>query len=223
MRLSQADHARVSEAVAAAERATDGEIVTVVAQKSDAYHDVALHWAVLAMLLVPGVIALVPQGWVDRGLSLFLGWNAEGQRGLLMLLLFAILVTVFLAVRLLLASMGLRMALTPGSTKTRRVHRKAVQLFRSTCERKTRGRTGVLIYLSLAEHRAEIVADEAIHNQVDPDEWGEAMAALVGHARDGQVAQGMAEAVQLVGEVLARILPRSAGDTNELCDRLIEL
>lgn len=223
MRLSQADHALVSEAIAAAEGATDGEIVTVVAETSDAYHDVALHWAVLAMLLVPGVLALVPQGWADRGLSLFLGWNAEGQRGLMMLLLFAILATVFLAVRLLLASMRLRMALTPGSTRTRRVHRKAVQLFRSTCERKTRGRTGVLIYLSLAEHRAEIVADEAIHRQVDPDVWGEAMAVLVTHAREAQVAQGMAEAVHLVGEVLTRILPRSAGDTNELCDRLIEL
>jgi putative membrane protein len=45
MRLSEQDHARVSAAVTAAEAHTAGEIVTVVAGRSDAYDDVALHWA----------------------------------------------------------------------------------------------------------------------------------------------------------------------------------
>ena len=60
MRLSEADHDRVTSAVAAAEAQTDGEIVTIVARQSDPYHDVALHWAVLAMLLVLALLASIP-------------------------------------------------------------------------------------------------------------------------------------------------------------------
>ena len=148
--------------MAKAERESDGEIVTIVAQRSDAYHDVGLHYAVLAMLLVPTLGAVVPQGWIDWGAGLFLGWNAELSFRALMILMFVKMAVLFLIVRYALAWMPLRMALTPGRTKSRRVRRRAIELFRAGCELKTRGRTGVLLYVSLAERRAEIVADEAI-------------------------------------------------------------
>ena len=136
-----------------------------------------LHYALLAMLIVPAVLAVLPQGFVDRASAMLLGWNGEFSRGGLMLALFVLQALAFLLVRLLLASMPLRLALTPGRTKSRRVHRRAVELFRTGCELKTRGRTGILIYLSLAERRAEILADKAIADQVEPEVWGEAMAA----------------------------------------------
>ena len=63
---------------------------------------------------------------------------------------------------LILKWMPLRLALTPGATKHRRVRRRAVAIFKAAAERRTVGRTGILIYLSMAERRAEIVADEAI-------------------------------------------------------------
>ena len=222
-RLSPEDHALVTAAVAKAERESDGEVVTIVAARSDAYHDVALHYALLAMLLVPGLLALVPQGWIDWAAGLALGWNAEFSRGALMLTFFVLLALVFLIVRLALISMNLRMALTPGRTKTRRVHRRAIELFRTGCELKTRGRTGVLIYLSLLEHRAEIVADKAIADQVEAEVWGEAMAALVDEVKAGRPGHGMAQAVDKVGEVLKRILPPTFDNPNELPDRLVEL
>src|SRR4028118_4590 len=99
--LSEADHALVTAAVAAAERSSDGEIVTVVAGRSDGYHDVAAHYAVLGMLIVPAKIALLPQGWIDWAAGLTLGWNAEFSRGALMVALFAMLALAFLLVRLL--------------------------------------------------------------------------------------------------------------------------
>ncbi|MGZ8335058.1 MAG: TPM domain-containing protein [Allosphingosinicella sp.] len=222
-RLSEADHALVTEAVAKAERESDGEIVTVVAPRSDAYHDVALHYAVLAMLVVPAKLAVLPQSWVDRAGGLVLGWNAEPTRGGLMLILFVLLTIAFLVVRLILAYMPLRLALTPGQTKTRRVHRRAIEHFRTSCERRTRGRTGVLIYLSLAERRAEIVADQAIASQVAPAVWGEAMAVLVDEVKVGRPGPGLASAIEQVGAVLAGILPPRPGNPNELSDRLIEL
>jgi putative membrane protein len=221
--LSPEDHELVSAAVAAAERGSDGEIVTIVAPRSDAYHDVALHYAVLAMLLVPAALAFVPQGWIDWAAGLILGWNPELTREIVMLYLFAKLAAAFLVVRLILAYQPLRMALTPGVTKSRRVHRRAVELFRAGCELKTRGRTGVLLYLSLAERRAEIVADQAIADKVEPDVWGEAMAALIDEVKAGRPGAGMAEAVEKIGAVLAGILPPTLDNPNELPDRLIIL
>lgn len=222
-RLSEADHALVSAAVAKAERTSDGEVVTIVARRSDAYHDAALHYAVLAMLLVPVLGAVVPQGWIDWGTGLVFGWNAELGFRTLMVLIAVKMALVFLIVRYALAWQRLRMALTPGRTKSRRVHRRAVELFRSGCELKTRGRTGVLLYLSLAERRAEIVADKAIADQVAPEMWGEAMAALLDEVKAGRPGPGMALAVEKIGAVLAPILPPTLDNPNELPDRLIEL
>jgi len=223
LRFSEEDHRLVTEAVARAERLSDGEIVTIVAERSDAYHDVAMHWAVLAMLLVPAAFAAVPQSFVDDVSAMLLGWNAELTRPLLMLFLVVKLAIVFLVVRLLFVWRPLRMALTPGGTKNRRVGRRALELFRVAAEKKTNGRTGVLLYLSLMERRAEIVADEAIHSKVEPEVWGEAMVALIDEVKAGRPGAGMARAVDLMGEVLARVLPKTLADPNELPDRLIEL
>lgn len=223
MELSQEDHDLVTAAVARAERESDGEIVTIVAQRSDAYHDVGLHYAVLAMLLVPVLGAVVPQGWIDWGTGLLFGWNAEIGFRTLMVLLFVKMAALFLIVRFALAWMKLRMALTPGRTKSRRVHRRAIELFRSGCELKTRGRTGVLLYLSIAERRAEIVADKAIADQVTPEIWGDAMAVLVDEVKAGRPGRGMALAVEKIGAVLAPILPPTLDNPNELPDRLILL
>ena len=223
LRFTPEDHALVTAAVTRAERSSDGEIVTVVSEKSDSYHDVGLHYAVLAMLLVPAAIALLPQSWIDWATGLFFGWNAVLSRGALMALLFVKLAAIFLIVRYLLAYMPLRMALTPGTTKTRRVRRRAVELFRVGAERRTAGRTGVLLYLSLREHRAEIVADEAIVTKVAPELWGEAMTDLIEEVKAGRPGAGMAKAVERIGAVLAEHFPKSGTDTNELPDRLIEL
>ena len=223
LRFSEEDHKLVTEAVARAERLSDGEIVTIVADRSDSYHDVALHWAVLAMLFVPAAFAIVPQTLVDDLSAALLGWNAELSRGVVMTILIVKLAIVFLIVRLLLAFAPLRMALTPSVTKSRRVARRALQLFRVAAEKKTSGRTGVLLYLSLMEHRAEIVADEAIHSKVKPEVWGEAMEALIERVKAGRPGEGMAVAVDRIGEVLASCLPKTLDDPNQIPDRLIEI
>ena len=221
--LSPEDRERISRAVARAERESDGEIVIIVSPRSDAYHDVGLHYAVLAMLLVPLLLAGLPQGMIDWATGLLLGWNAEPNRAQIMLFLFVKMTAVFLIVRFGLAYQPLRMALTPGATKSRRVHRRAVELFRAACELKTRGRTGILLYLSVAERRAEIVADQAIAGKVEPESWGEAMAHLVDEVKAGRPGEGLAKAVEHVGAVLARILPPTLDNPNELPDRVIEL
>jgi len=223
MRLTEADREKVSAAIAAAEATSNGEIVAVATPISDAYHDVALHWAVAVMILALAASAWRPdwlQFWYDRLLG---GWHAEPTLGQLLTFLMVAAVLKFTAALLILKWMPLRLLLTPGATKHRRVRRRAVTVFKAAAERRTGGRTGVLIYLSMAERRAEIVADEAILKVTDDHTWGEAMGALLAEVRDGRPGDGIVAAVQRVGVVLAEHFPRTAGDTNEIPDKLIEL
>src|SRR3546814_13990280 len=114
------------------------------------------------------------------------------------------------------------MALTPRSIRATRGRARAIDLFKVVTEGKTTGRTGVLLYLSLKEHRADILADEAIAGKVTADVWGDAMAALIERVRAGQPGEGMAEAVRQMGIVLAEHFPRGSENPNELPDRLID-
>ena len=223
MRLSEADHAKVSAAIAAAEGTSNGEIVAVATPISDPYHDVALHWAVAVLILVLAWAAWRPD-WLQWWYSLFFGgWSADPTLGELLTFLMVLAVLKFTAVLLILKWIPLRLALTPGATKHRRVRRRAVAVFRAAAERRTVGRTGILIYLSMAERRAEIVADDAITKVTTPETWGEAMAALLADVREGRPGDGICAAISQVGVVLAEHFPRSAADTNEIPDKLIEL
>jgi putative membrane protein len=221
--VSEADHDIVTSAVAAAEAHTSGEIVAVVAAKSNDYDDVALVWASIIAFLAMSVIALFPEfyrGLYDR---LTGGWGHELTANQWLGTVIAIGVIKWIGMWLILLWRPLRMALTPRSIKAERVRARAIDLFKVGTEGKTVGRTGVLLYLSLKEHRADIVADEAIAAKVSADVWGNAMAALIERVRVGQPGEGMAEAVRQMGIVLAEHFPRGSENPNELPDRLIEL
>lgn len=222
MNASEDDHAKVSRAIAAAEMRSNGEIVAVTTERSDSYHDVGLHYAVLALFVTLGIFAAWPS-LLDWTWTLLKGWSVPPTKGELLTLLLGIALLKFLAVLFIMKWMPLRLALTPGATKTRRVRRRAISLFKAAAERRTVGRTGILIYLSMGEHRAEIVADEAITKVTTPDTWGEAMAELIVEVKAGRTTEGIVAAIERVGEVLAEHFPRSAGDTNEIPDKLIEL
>ena len=222
-RLGEADHAKVSAAISAAEGNTAGEILAVVTDYSDRYHDVALHWSVLVLVAVLAWAAACPsclEYWWDAIVG---GWHTgPSTRELLTFLLF-LAVAKFTAVLLILRYMPLRLFLTPGNTKTRRVRRRALTVFKAAAERRTAGRTGILIYVSMGEHRAEIIGDEAITSVTTPETWGEAMTDLIAHVKQGRIADGMVAAIADIGVVLSEHFPRSAEDKNEIPDKLIEL
>ena len=222
MKLSDADHDRVSAAIGAAEAGSDGEIIAIAAERSDEYHDVGLHYAVLILFLVLAFFATFP-GQLEYWWTKLMGWSAEPSLRQLLTLLLGFALLKFLAALYVLKWMPLRLAVTPGATKSRRVRRRAVMLFKTGAERRTVGRTGVLIYLSMGERRAEIVGDEAITAVTTPETWGEAMTVLIADVRDGRPADGIVAAIGLIGAVLSEHFPRTADDTNEIPDKLIEL
>ena len=223
IRLTDADRAKVAAAIAAAEANTAGEIVAVETPISDPYHDVALHWALVPLFAVLAWAAWRPTAlvwWYD---FLFGGWSPDPTQSQLLTLLMFFAALKFTIALLILKWMPLRLFLTPAATKHRRVRRRAVTIFQAAASGRTTGRTGILIYLSLAERRAEIIADEAILKVTDDHTWGEAMAALLAEIRDGRVGDGICAAIERVGAVLAEHFPRSTDDLNEIPDKLIEL
>ena len=221
--LDDAGRKLIAQAVTEAESATSGEIVTVLTDRSDGYTDVALLWAVGAAFTAMSVFAAFPLPFLDLWDRLIGGWGHAWTTGELASMVIALGLVKFLAVLLVQQWEPLKFALIPGPTKTIRVHNQAVRQFKVGAERRTTGRTGVLIYLSMREHRAEIVADESIAAKVPAEVWGEAMGDMLALIRKGQIAEGLAVGIRDVGFVLAEHFPRGADDVNELPDRLIEV
>ena len=221
--MTEAERERVGAAVTAAEAASAGEIVTILTARSDEYRDAALAWAALVALVSMLALALFPAfylGLIDRVTG---AWVQEWQPAQLFEVAALMATIKFAATWLLLQWWPLRLALVPGPVRHARVHARALTCFRVGAERRTTGRTGILIYLSLAEHRAEIVADAAIASKVPAEVWGAALAAMLSELKQDRLAEGLIAAVERVGAVLAEHFPRAADDSNELPDRLIEV
>ena len=83
----------------------------------------------------------------------------------------------------------------------------------------TAANNGVLIYLLLAEHRIELVADRGL--SVDVEQWGEICARMAERLRDGRYEEAAVAAVEATSELLAARYPRGTGEVlgNELPDR----
>lgn len=221
--LNQEQHKIVSDAVAGAEMTTSGEIVTVLADRSDGYTDVVLVWAAALAFTAMSLFALFPLPFLDLWDRLIGGWMHEWTTGELASMTIALGLIAFTVTWAVQLWQPLKFALVPGPVKTSRVHEQAIKHFKVGAERRTHGRTGVLIYLSMREHRAEIVADEPIAEKVPAEVWGEAMADMLREIKKGCIAEGMAAGVRDVGAVLSEHFPRGDHDENELPDRLIEV
>jgi putative membrane protein len=221
--MSGADRARVAAAVAKAETGTSGEIVPILAVRSDPYADVALAWSALVALAALLVLAWAPDFYLGLYDRITGDWVQHWAPGRLFGAAAFVATLTFGATWALLLWRPLRLALIPAPIRHARVHARALAAFRMGAERRTTGRTGILIYLSLAEHRAEILADATIAAKVPAEVWGDALAAMLAELKDGRMADGLVAAVERVGAVLAQHLPRGGNDINELPDRLIEV
>ena len=221
--LNEAQHTIVSDAVAAAEGTTSGEIVTVLADRSDGYSDVVLVWAAGVAFTLMSLFAVLPKPFMDLWDELVGGWMHEWTTGELATMTIALGLIGFALTWLLLSWGPLRFALTPSPAKQARVRAAAIKHFKVGAERRTHGRTGVLLYVSMQEHRAEIVADAPIAAIVPAEVWGEPMADMLVEIKQGRLAEGLAAGVRDVGKVLSEHFPRGDHDENELPDRLIEV
>ncbi|MFC3067707.1 TPM domain-containing protein [Phenylobacterium soli] len=227
--LTPSDLSAIEAAVREAETRTSGEIYCVVAEESAHYGETPLVWAAAVALLGPAVLLL--GGVHVSAPDLFEGWTsaqvgAVAEAAARSALMGAILMqaVLFAVVAVVVSIRGVRLALTPRGIKRHEVKRRATGIFLSKNLHLTRERTGVLIFVSLAERMAEIVADEGIAQHVETKVWDKAMAALAEGLKRGEPAAGFAAAVGLCGDVLAERFPPHPGDNpNELPDAVVLL
>jgi putative membrane protein len=201
--LTQAERRMVRSAIETAERTTSGEIIVVVTPSCSEYLHVPLLWAALAALIVP-----LPLLWFSP-----LAASA----------VYFLQLGVFVVLSLALSAPAIRLAVTPRLLKHKRAHQTAVEQFLARELHTTRSRTGVLIFVALAERYCEMIADKGIAERVEQRFWNELVSSTVAEIGSGRLGEGLTAAVRTCGEILARHVPPSAGDPNELPDHLIVL
>jgi putative membrane protein len=199
--LSEPERERVAEAVREAESRTAGEIVVVVARAASGYRSVPLVYALLGALATP--------------------WPLIAATGLSASRIFMLQLAVALVLLAVLSWPGLRLALVPTFMKRARGREAAAREFVGRGLTRTRGRTGVLIYVAEAERYAEVIADTGIADRVDEGVWRAGIEDLVTALREGRGAEGLVAAVGRVGAILAEHAPVRAEEGDELPNKVI--
>lgn len=195
LRLTEADQARIADAVARVEAGSGAEVVCVLARRSEDFRLVGVAWAGALALLVPWPLLLTP-------------WAVTTILTVQMLL--------FLALGALLVFTPALQWVTPRAWQRREAAQVAREQFLAQGLHRTHGRVGVLLFVSLAEHHAEIIADVGLDGRVAPTVWQQAVALLTQAARDGRLADGVVAALDHLAPVLATACPRGADDSDEL-------
>jgi putative membrane protein len=199
MPISKEDHDAVAAAIRDAEERSCGQLVCVLAHSSSNYAHAPILWASTLALLLPWPLIY----WTD--------WSVQR--------IFLLQLALFLVAGLVLSWMPLRLALVPRPVRQARAHRAAVEQFFLRHVSHTQNRSGVLIFVSLAERYARIIADEGIAAKVPNAEWQAAIDALVAHVRDGRIASGFIAAIERCATVLAAHAPPD-GSPPALANRL---
>ena len=206
--LADTDKHAISSKIREAEQRTSGELVTVIAASSDNYLYIPTLWAALLALLFPGLASL---------LALPLNVGA----------IYLVQVSLFIVLALLFLWPPIRSRIVPRSVQYRRASRHAHELFFIEGLHLTAQRTGVMIFVSLAERYVEIIADKGISEHVDDAIWQRIVNDFIDDVHRGQVTDGFVKAVDSCGAVLQEYFPEEKKDENqagnELPDHLITI
>ena len=207
--FTSADLQEIEAAVRLAEKTTSGEILPYAVARSDHYETAAWKGATLgalAAVVAAGIARWAGETWGAPSTAwVMLPPAAGGALG-------------FLAAHFV---RPLKLALTGAAKVEHRVRQRALAAFLECEVFKTRGRTGVLIFLSLFERRVVILADAGINALVGQHEWDAIVSGVVAGIRTGHPGKALAGAIGHCGELLERHhAARSADDTDELPDTL---
>lgn len=101
----------------------------------------------------------------------------------------------------------------------RSARERALDVFGSLRVWDTEANNGVLIYLLLADHDVEIVADRGIHALVGEKGWEDICHAMEAEFRAGRFEAGALKGIEAAGRLLETYFPKAGGGVNELPDR----
>ncbi|MCX7323102.1 MAG: TPM domain-containing protein [Hyphomicrobiales bacterium] len=201
MTLTKVESDTIAAAIGRAEAITSAEIVVVVDRIAGSWRSWSMVVALLLALAVPWPL---------------IEWTSLATRTI-----FAAQLLVAAALIFLFLPQATRLKLVPRLLRRRRGHEAALREFTARGLAATRGRTGVLIYVALAERYAEVMTDTAISEAVDRDIWRKVVADLISAIAAGDLAQGLTAAVDQSATILAAAAPPRVDDVDELENRVI--
>ena len=199
--LDDSELERVTDAVRRAEAATSGEIVVLVDRAAGSYRSLSLVVAWLIALAAPW-----PLLWLT---------SLPAQALLLAQLVVALALLLALSLR-----GGWRLALVPRFVKRNRAHEVASREFLARGLTRTKGRTGVLIYVALAERYAEVMADIGVADKVADDVWRAIVGDLIAATAENRLADGLVAAIEAIGDILAGVAP-AVDSEDELPNKVV--
>ena len=194
----------LTDSVRDVEAVTSAELVVAVRARSGSYLHADLTAGILAGLLALAVLLF--SRWefglvwfvIDPLLAgLLVGWISSWAR-------------------------GIRRALTGPADRRRQVETAARALFVEKRVHNTRGRTGMLLYISLLEREAVIVPDVGLEALAATEPWKQAVAAIGAAVHQNEDGVQVAQKIRGLGPVLAPVLPRAADDVDELANEVCE-
>ncbi len=113
-------------------------------------------------------------------------------------------------------------ALSPSAILSGQTPReRALEVFGGLRVWDTEANSGVLVYLLLADHAVEIIADRGASARVDASVWQQACTLLAAACREGREEEGALAAIDLLDEALVVAFPRPPGDVDEMPNRPI--
>lgn len=203
--MTAADFSVIEAAVAKAESQTSGEIVPMIVGSS-----VPLGSArrLLVMVLLVLFFALSPYALTDA-----YDWKHIATE------LGIVVAALGLGLKMPIPSWLLRV-LVPENEQVDLVQARAELEFYRSHMSQTAGQTGILLFVSLAEHRAVVLADKAISSKLSQSTWDEVLKLMLSGFKAKNVAEGFAGAIAQCGEILRGHFPRDANDKNELHNHL---
>lgn len=190
----------VERVVGQAERGTSAELIVVVAARSGSYLDVALAVGGLAASAVLLVALFAPATFHPLAVAVEVP--------------VAFALAAWMAHRL----PGLLRVLTPAARARSQVERAAAAHFVSEAVHGTRGRTGLLIYLSLLEERVVLLPDLGLQGRVPAAAWSEVRWSAAGDPSRPRSRDDVVRGIAQVGAILKSRLPSDGTDVNEAAD-----
>lgn len=208
--LSDTDREKIAEAVREAEQVTSGEIVPMVV--SNSYHYPMADVLGAASLSLPiSILATYLMGhlfWLgSQNMWTFIG-------------VFGVCFIGFLA--LVKRTPALKRRFVSQSEMEEEVQEAAVTAFFKEGLYRTREETGVLIFISIFEHKVWVLGDKGINERVEQGSWDDIVAHITQGVRQGRQAEAICEAVGMAGRLLAMHFPIRPDDRNELKNLIVQ-
>ncbi len=201
--FSDTQKEKISHLVKNAERNTSGEIAVMMVDASDSYREAEF----LGALLLSACIALI----FAVSLHLVTIWSYIP----------AVIILWFPALYIIRRFPRFKLILAGRKRLEEAVRERSIRAFFEKRLYSTREETGVLIFISILEHKVWILGDRGINERIGPQLWQELTGELAGSIKKDQAFEGVCAVIEKLSETLKEHFPQSADDTNELSDEVI--